>query len=67
MHEYFGGTIGERIEELIKEKKISQEKLAQAVSVSKATMSRYIKGETDIPGKILIKIARYLIAPPIKS
>ena len=59
MHEYFGGTIGERIEELIKEKNISQEKLAQAVSVSKATMSRYIKGETDIPGKILIKIARY--------
>lgn len=59
MHEYFGGTTGEQIAELTKEKRISQEKLAQAVSVSKATMSRYVSGETDIPGKVLVAIARY--------
>ena len=59
MRDYFGGTTGERIEDLLRERRISQDKLARAVYVSPATMNRYIRGTSDIPGTVLIAIARY--------
>ena len=34
-------------------------KLAKAIGVSEATMSRYVKGTTAIPCDVLLKIARY--------
>ena len=38
---------------------MSQTKLADALEISPATMSRYVKGETDIPHTVLLKLVRY--------
>ena len=43
-HTYFGGTIGERIHDLLVEKKMTQATLAERVGVSAATMTRYVSG-----------------------
>lgn len=59
MHEYMTGSVNERINDLIIERKITQVKLAKAIGVSEATMSRYVKGTTAIPCDVLLKIARY--------
>ena len=59
MHAYLGGTTGERITDLILENKTSQATLARAVHVSEATMSRYINGTSEIPGDVLLGVARY--------
>lgn len=60
MHEYMTGSVNERINDLIIERKTTQVKLAKAIGVSEATMSRYVKGTTAIPCDVLLKIARYL-------
>ena len=49
MHEYMTGSVNERINNLIIERKTTQVKLAKAIGVSEATMSRYVKGTTAIP------------------
>ena len=59
MHEYMTGSENERINDLIIERKTTQVKLAKAIGVSEATMSRYVKGTTAIPCDVLLKIARY--------
>ena len=59
MHEYMTGSVNERINDLIIERKTTQVKLAKAIGVSEATMSRYVKGTTAIPCDVLLKIARY--------
>ena len=59
MHEYMTGSVNERINDLIIERKTTQVKLAKAIGVSEATMSRYAKGTTAIPCGVLLKIARY--------
>ncbi len=64
MHDYFGGTTGQRIEDLIRENRISQAVLAKAVNVSKATMSRYIQDKCEIPSDTLRAIAGYLDVTP---
>ena len=56
MHEYMTGSVNERINDLIIERKTTQ---AKAICVSEATMSRYVKGTTAIPCDVLLKIARY--------
>lgn len=53
------GQAGQRIQDLLRNKKMSQTKLADALEISPATMSRYVKGETDIPHTVLLKLARY--------
>lgn len=59
MHEYMTGSVNERINDLIIERKTTQVKLAKAIGVSEATISRYVKGTTAIPCDVLLKIARY--------
>lgn len=59
MHEYMTDSVNERINDLIIERKTTQVKLAKAIGVSEATMSRYVKGTTAIPCDVLLKIARY--------
>lgn len=59
MHAYMPGPIGERINDLVIERKTTQAQLATEVGVSEATMSRYVKGTTVIPSDMLMKIARY--------
>ena len=59
MHEYMTGSVNERINDLIIGRKTTQVKLAKAIGVSEATMSRYVKGTTAIPCDVLLKIARY--------
>lgn len=59
MHEYMTGSVNERINDLIIERKTTQVRLAKAIGVSEATMSRYAKGTTAIPCDVLLKIARY--------
>lgn len=61
-HEYLPVTSenpGARIEDLIRERKITQAKLAEAVGVSAPTMSRYVKGDAEMPHTVLLKMAKY--------
>lgn len=59
MHTYFQGTVGERIQDLLREKKLTQAVLAERAGVSKATMSRYITDpDSRIPHDVLLKIAK---------
>lgn len=59
VNEYLPGTIGERIKDLLSEKKMSHAKLAKAIHISEATMSRYINGTSEIPCDVLLGIARF--------
>lgn len=59
MHTYFQGTVGERIQDLLREKKLTQAVLAERAGVSKATLSRYITDpDSRIPHDVLLKIAK---------
>lgn len=59
MHAYFQGTVGERIQDLLREKKLTQAVLAERVGISKATLSRYITDpDSRIPHDALLKIAK---------
>lgn len=58
MHAYMPGPIGERINDLVIERKTTQAQLATEVGVSEATMSRYVKGTTVIPSDVLMKIEK---------
>ena len=49
--------IGERIKELRTEKKISQEKLGQLLSVSQDTVSLWENSKSIPPADIIIKLA----------
>ena len=61
MHEYFQGTVGERIQDLLREKKMTQAGLGQRTQISKATLNRYITDENSrIPHDALLQIARVL-------
>lgn len=56
---YFQGTVGERIQDLLREKKLTQAALAERAGVSKATLSRYITDpDSRIPHDVLLKIAK---------
>lgn len=59
MHTYFQGTVGERIQDLLREKKLTQAELAERADISKATLSRYITDpDSRIPHDVLLKIAK---------
>jgi transcriptional regulator with XRE-family HTH domain len=49
-----------KLRERLEEKCVSQSKLASKLSISKALLSRYIKGDRDIPLKRAKKIADFL-------
>ncbi|MGN1025255.1 MAG: helix-turn-helix domain-containing protein, partial [Faecousia sp.] len=53
------GHPGQRIQDLMKNKKITQSRLAENLGISAASMSRYINGESEIPHSVLLKIALY--------
>ena len=52
--------IGERIESLMKEEKLSQKELAIMAGVTEATLSRYINNERQPKAEILANIATAL-------
>lgn len=45
-----------RLQDLRKEKGLSQQKAADALGIAKLTYQRYEYGERDIPGEILVKM-----------
>lgn len=51
--------IGERLRKLRKEKRISQEELADIIGVQKSTVSLYEIGKNDPSDKVKIEIAKY--------
>lgn len=51
--------IGERLNKLRKEKKITQEELAVIIGVQKSTVSLYEIGKNDPSDKVKIEIAKY--------
>ena len=53
-------TTGERIKELLKEKKLSQKELAERSLCTQAAMSHYIKGDRIPNSKTLANIATVL-------
>lgn len=44
---YLPGTARERIQDLLKEKKITQAQLAKKIGCSESTMSRFLRGDTE--------------------
>jgi len=58
---YLPGTVRERIQELLKERKITQAELAAAISMSESALSRFLSEKTDkIGNEYIIKIADHL-------
>lgn len=56
---YLPGTIRDRIQDLIKSRKVTQAELAARIECSEATLSRFISGKTDKLGdENVIRIAR---------
>jgi len=52
-------VIGERLKALRKEKKLSQEVLANAIGVQKSAVSRYEANRDDPSDKVKVAIAKY--------
>ena len=48
----------ERLEELRKDKRMNQTKIAEMLGISQRNYSHYEKGDTNIPLDILIKLAQ---------
>lgn len=58
---YLPGTIRQRIQDLIKERKLTQAQLAAEIELSEAALSRFLSGATDKLGNDYItRIANYL-------
>ena len=58
-HEYLPGTMAERLQDLLKEKKMTQEQLADALGLSESTINRYINGQTEkISTETIIAMAK---------
>lgn len=59
LHEYLPGNTRERIQDLLKEKGLTQEQLAKKINISVSTLNRYISGQTDkISTENIIAIAK---------
>lgn len=59
-NKYLPGTVQERIQDLMKERKITQSKLAEILECTESTLSRFISGKTDkIGDDSIVKIANY--------
>ncbi len=48
-----------RIRDLREDKDLSQSEVAEVLSVSQSTYSRYESGYLDLPSEVLIKLARF--------
>ena len=58
---YLPGTVRQRIQELIKERKITQAELSAEIGMAESTLSRFLSGRTDkIGDEYIIKIADFL-------
>ena len=58
---YLPGTIRERVQDQIKERKITQGELAAEIGISESALSRFLSGKTDkIGDDSIIKIADFL-------
>ena len=58
---YLPGTVRERIQDQLKERKITQGELAAAIGISESALSRFLSGKTDkIGDDSIIKIADFL-------
>lgn len=49
--------VGERINELLKEKQMTQKELAKRVNITESALSHYIKGDRTPSGETLVNIA----------
>ena len=57
--EYLPGNVRERIQELLKERKITQAQLASRIGSTESAVSRFISGKTDkISAEYIIRIAK---------
>lgn len=58
---YLPGTVRERIQDQLKERKVTQGELAAAIGISESALSRFLSGKTDkIGDDSIIKIADFL-------
>ena len=58
---YLPGTVRERIQDQLKERKVTQGELAAAIGISESALSRFLSGKTDkIGDDAIIKIADFL-------
>ena len=56
---YLPGTIRERIQDLMKERKVTQSQLAASIGTTASTLNRFLSGKTDKLGdESIIRIAR---------
>ncbi len=56
---YLPGTIRERIQDLMKERKVTQSQLATSIGTTASTLNRFLSGKTDKLGdESIIRIAR---------
>ena len=59
MHEYFPGDSRERIQDLLRERNMTQTQLAEKLEISESSLNRYISGQTDkLSTENLVKMAR---------
>lgn len=59
LHEYLPGDCRERIQDLLRERGMTQSDLAEKIGISGGALNRYISGETDkIAAENIVKIAR---------
>ena len=58
---YLPGTVRERIQDLLKERKITQASLAEHIGCSESTLSRFLRGDTEkIGNAAIISAAQFL-------
>ena len=59
---YLPGDTRQRIQDLIKYKKITQAELAEKIGLSNSALSRYLQGRTkDLGDGFIIRIAKFLM------
>ena len=59
MHEYFPGDSRGRIQDLLRERGMTQAQLAEKLEISESSLNRYISGQTDkLSTENLVKMAR---------
>ena len=59
LHEYLPGDCRDRIQDLLRERGMTQSDLAEKIGISGGELNRYISGETDkIAAENIVKIAR---------
>ena len=59
IHEYLPGDCRQRIQDLLREREMTQTELAKQIGLSGGALNRYISGETDkIAAENIVKIAR---------